>query len=579
MKHRTNTSTTLAAVVLIRTLDQDKRVHRRQQDDLPEHVKGEAYFEFYGSGHRDTGYYINLPKKTHRAVEFIKVEDKDYWVKLLWKNDQWITNQGGVLHTSKLGSWRETDPQHPHYISAEHFSPMLYTAIKQPEEEILAGGVYHIATLQGSHPFTEQTPILPQIVAAVHQGIPIPLDTTPAGAIQPQLSIQTTMAEQINTTIAGPEGQPQPNINVINHNTNGALKGNPPPIFDGDRSKSRNFLTTFYLWRLTNKHNDTMRKPYSRVTALLSYMSGLQVDSWKEEQLDKLIKEIDDGTQETDETLWDNFIENFKQAYTNTNLREEAYQALCKLHQKESLDEFFANFKRLARDANVALDDHGTIELLKNALAGPLTRSVIQLPGYDVSADPGWTFKKWETETRKQHLKWKTGMQYTKPIDPQRQAMYRVFRINPNRGGNNHGGHTSGPGRCTTSRGGYHMDVDAAKTGRGIQHSEAKKNELMAGNQCFYCEIQGHRAKDCHKKQTDCCNYESGTNNSPGNNRSTNYPGKNEPTTNRVAPVAPDMTPGDISNFLKDNMGLLDEDTKLSIVESLMPKDFTEAQN
>jgi len=39
------------------------------------------------------------------------------------------------------------------------------------------------------------------------------------------------------------------------------------------------------------------------------------------------------------------------------------------------------------------------------------------------------------------------------------------------------------------------------------------------------------------------------------------------------------MTPGDISSFLKDNMNLLDEDTKLSIVESLMPKDFTEAQN
>jgi len=175
-----------------------------------------------------------------------------------------------------------------------------------------------------------------------------------------------------------------------------------------------------------------MRKPYSRVTALLSYMSGPQVDSWKEEQLDKLIEEIDDGTQETDETLWDNFIESFKQAYTNTNLREEAYQALIKLHQKESLDEFFANFKRLARDANVALNDCGTIELLKNALAGPLTRSVIQLPGYDVSADPGWTFKKWETETRKQHLKWKTSMQYTKPINPQRQAIYRAFGINPN---------------------------------------------------------------------------------------------------------------------------------------------------
>ena len=123
------------------------------------------------------------------------------------------------------------------------------------------------------------------------------------------------------------------------------------------------------------------------------------------------------------------------------------------------------------------------------------------------------------------------------------------------------------------------MDVDAAKTGRGIQHSEAKKNELMAGNQCFYCEIRGHCAKDCRKKQVDRHNYKSGTNNSPSNNRSTNYPGKSEPTTNCAAPVAPDMTPGDISNFLKDNMGSLDEDTKLSIVESLMPKDFTKAQN
>jgi len=99
----------------------------------------------------------------------------------------------------------------------------------------------------------------------------------------------------------------------------------------------------------------------------------------------------------------------------------------------------------------------------------------------------------------------------------------------------------------------------------------------MAGNQCFYCEIQGHHAKDCCKKQADHCNYESGTNNSPGNSRSTNYPGKSEPTTNRATPGALDMTPGDISSFLKDNMGLLDEDTKLSIIESLMPKDFTKS--
>jgi len=95
-----NTSYTLAAVVLIGTLEQNKRVHRRQQDDLPAHVKGEAYFEYHGAGHKDTGYYIDLPKKSRGAVEFVKVEDDDFWVKLLWKDNQWYTNQGGVLHTS-----------------------------------------------------------------------------------------------------------------------------------------------------------------------------------------------------------------------------------------------------------------------------------------------------------------------------------------------------------------------------------------------------------------------------------------------------------------------------------------------
>jgi len=39
------------------------------------------------------------------------------------------------------------------------------------------------------------------------------------------------------------------------------------------------------------------------------------------------------------------------------------------------------------------------------------------------------------------------------------------------------------------------------------------------------------------------------------------------------------MTPTNILDFLKENMGLLDEDTKLSIIESLMPKGFTQAQN
>ena len=116
------------------------------------------------------------------------------------------------------------------------------------------------------------------------------------------------------------------------------------------------------------------------------------------------------------------------------------------------------------------------------------------------------------------------------------------------------------------------MDVDAAnaaKDGRGPQHSEAKKKELMENNQCFYCEIRGHRVKDCRKKAADRRNFNE------------KNPGGTPPIRNRASTSTPtpDMTPTDISDFLKENMGSLDEDTKLSIVESLMPKDFTQAQN
>jgi hypothetical protein len=44
------------------------------------------------------------------------------------------------------------------------------------------------------------------------------------------------------------------------------------------------------------------------------------------------------------------------------------------------------------------------------------------------------------------------------------------------------------------------MDVDTICT---TQHSDKKKAELMKNNQCFYYEIWGHHAKDCHKKAAD----------------------------------------------------------------------------
>ena len=119
------------------------------------------------------------------------------------------------------------------------------------------------------------------------------------------------------------------------------------------------------------------------------------------------------------------------------------------------------------------------------------------------------------------------------------------------------------------------MDVDATTTsdintitGRGQQHSEAKKADLMRSNLCFYCKKQGHRAKDCRKKQADHGNYSGCPNNS------------REPTRAHATPIMPDIQELDsLADYLKENMDSFDEETKLDFIGKLMPKDFPEARN
>jgi len=90
-------------------------------------------------------------------------------------------------------------------------------------------------------------------------------------------------------------------------------------MFDGDRNKACKFLLSWNLWAAINQRNDTMKNPFSRIVTMLSYMDGTHVDAWKEEQLDKLKEQADEGIQDTDEILWDNFIERFRNAFENQN--------------------------------------------------------------------------------------------------------------------------------------------------------------------------------------------------------------------------------------------------------------------
>jgi len=505
------------ATIQYGTLDNNyTQIFRRQQDDLPAHVTRDAYFENQGVEHPNTGYYLDTPRRQHVPVEFIQADNTYLWVQLHQDNDTWITNQGGIIRNNPdLGWWLVIDPQHPDHAS-------VATALQQ-------------------------------------------LLTRPNTLDHP--TIMEGQQKDINTATGQAQADAQ-RINIVT-SSNGALKGNPPFIFTGDRNTSRKFINNFNLWKLLNQNNDTMKKPLSRIVTLLSYMDGDKVDAWKEEQMHILEKAANDGVQDMDKDLWNDFIERFRNAFTNQNQREESYQKLCKLKQEESLDDFFAKFKQLAFEAGVPLDDKGTIEILKHAMSKGLTSTIINSPNFDPTADIPWTFKQWEEQARQSHLKWKASAEFTQ----RRQGLFQAFKLaprqvnNPGRGGfgrNNNWRNRND--QRTTSQGGHHMDVDATITSDvnaiGEQHSEAKKAELIRNNSCFYCEKPGHRASNCRKKQAD-------RGQSSGHFKTVRT---------GTIPIMPNFQdPDSISGFLKDNMDSLDESTKLSIIETLMPKDFTEA--
>ena len=108
------------------------------------------------------------------------------------------------------------------------------------------------------------------------------------------------------------------------------------------------------------------------------------------------------------------------------------------------------------------------------------------------------------------------------------------------------------------------MDIDAM---RGPEISDKQKAELMANRACFYCFKVGHQAKECRKKLADRA-------------RSSGRPaGKPMQNQGHKQEVPLDMTPSDIAQFLKDNVDTIDDETKVSIVEKILPTGFLTGPN
>jgi hypothetical protein len=82
----------------------------------------------------------------------------------------------------------------------------------------------------------------------------------------------------------GPPGggppMPIPPAPVIGGIRNNKLVGNTPLIFTGDRSKAKEFITQWQLYKGVNITNELMRTAYQRAMLFLTYIQGPVVNEW-----------------------------------------------------------------------------------------------------------------------------------------------------------------------------------------------------------------------------------------------------------------------------------------------------------
>ena len=243
---------------------------RRESNDLPPHVKGNAY---WGTSITDPegGYHVSYQGEAVH-VEFIN----NAWYGLERKGFTFYTNKSQrVLRHNivGLGWWNPNNPQNPKYLpparaptpcsspKSTHMTISNHSKNLSPAEptkpvntntsidvNILTTALTPIVSLQGTLPLTPDAPapvIIPQIATTIlssqNPSIPQPMS---AGATGTSRSGGGGGGGGRGGGGGGGGGRgvaPPPN--------SGGLQGVPPAIFSGDRSRSDAFLCKFKCYK------------------------------------------------------------------------------------------------------------------------------------------------------------------------------------------------------------------------------------------------------------------------------------------------------------------------------------------
>ena len=138
------------------------------------------------------------------------------------------------------------------------------------------------------------------------------------------------------------------------------LIGNPPSVFNGDKTKSEEFSTQWQLYEGVNMTNNQMRIPFQRAMLFLTYLQGPLVNEWVKAMSAWLRLQITNfHVQLDDEWLWESTMQAFNRQFADVLEQEKAKALLRKGFKMEGgdLDAYISKFEQTVRHAGLNHDD------------------------------------------------------------------------------------------------------------------------------------------------------------------------------------------------------------------------------
>ncbi len=154
--------------------------------------------------------------------------------------------------------------------------------------------------------------------------------------------------------------------------------GKDPPLFQGKRKKADTFMNEVEKYLALNYDVAGFNSPKKKVTLVLTFMQGPEVEEWTRGIL-QWIQQIDDQSNMDD--VWRIFLQRFYARFMDTQLDTMARKDLTQLKMRfPDIDSYIADFEQTIRKALYCLGSHEMNQQFLSGLPRDVAEDVMCYP-------------------------------------------------------------------------------------------------------------------------------------------------------------------------------------------------------